>query len=250
MRARPDRERGDVSATRRATLADVARLAGVSGTTVSYILNGRAEEMRISARDPAAGPDAVAELRYRPNRSARSLRTRTTKTIGVISDFVASGMFASRMLSGANAAARALDHVLVIGETEGDPRGRERMLIDEMAERQVDGLLYVTRTTLEHEPPTSRLDSRIVMLNCVDPARAMVSVLPDERTGGRAAAEAILASGVGRRGVPGGRVTHSQRPRRTRCGWPGIAERMAESGSALSGVLPCDWAVEPAYDAW
>src|SRR6476646_6017561 len=97
------RDRGEDATSRRATLADVARLAGVSGTTVSYILNDRAEEMRSSRRTQQRVLDAVAELGYRPNRSFRSLHTRTTETIGVISDFVASGMFASRMLAGANA---------------------------------------------------------------------------------------------------------------------------------------------------
>ena len=236
-----------MSASRRATLADVARLAGVSGTTVSYIVNGRADEMRISVETQQRVREAVSELHYRPNRSARSLRTRTTKTIGVITDFVASGMFASRMLSGANAAARALDHVLVISETEGDPEV-EGLLIDEMVERQVDGVVYVTRTTLVHEPPAGRLDGRVVMLNCVDPARSMPSVLPDERAGGRAAAEALLASGL--RGdvfVVGEDPTPHAIAGLLRLA--GIGERMAESGVALSGVLPCDWAVEPAYDA-
>ncbi len=235
-----------MSASRRATLSDVARLAGVSGTTVSYIVNGRADEMRISVDTQERVRAAVAQLHYRPNRSARSLRTRTTKTIGVITDFVASGMFASRMLSGANAAARALDHVLVISETEGDPVV-ESLLIDEMVERQVDGLVYVTRTTLVHQPPAGRLDGRVVMLNCVDPAGSMPSVLPDERAGGRVAAEAILASGlrgdvfvVGEDPTPHALAGHLR--------LSGIGERMAESGIALSGVLPCDWAVEPAYD--
>ncbi len=236
-----------MTAFRRATLSDVARLAGVSGTTVSYIVNGRADEMRISVETQQRVRAAVSELHYRPNRSARSLRTRTTKTIGVITDFVASGMFASRMLSGANAAARALDHVLVISETEGDPMV-EDLLLDEMVERQVDGLVYVTRTTVVHEPPAGRLDGRVVMLNCVDPARAMPSVLPDERAGGRAAAEAILASGL--RGdvfVVGEDSTPHAIAGELRLS--GIGERLAESGMTLSGVLPCDWAVEPAYDA-
>ncbi len=236
-----------MSASRRATLSDVARLAGVSGTTVSYIVNGRADEMRISVETQRRVRAAVSELHYRPNRSARSLRTRTTKTIGVITDFVASGMFASQMLSGANAAARALDHVLVISETEGDPVV-EGLLIDEMVERQVDGLLYVTRTTLVHEPPASRLDGRVVMLNCVDPAESMPSVLPDERAGGRAAAEALLASGL-----HGDVFVVGEDPTPHALAGPlrlsGIGERLAESGLTLSGVLPCDWAVEPAYDA-
>ena len=84
------------------------------------------------------------ELDYRPNWSARTLRGSSTQTIGVISDFVASGDFASRLLSGASAAARRFDHVIVIGETLGNPEV-ERLLVEEMLDRQVDGILYATR---------------------------------------------------------------------------------------------------------
>lgn len=231
----------------RATLSDVARLAGVSGTTVSYILNGRADEMRISSETQERVRAAVAELDYRPNRSARSLRTRTTKTIGVITDYVASGMFASRMISGANAAARALDHVLVIGETEGDP-SVERLLVDEMVERQVDGLLYVTRTTVELEDPADLPGTQVVLLNCVDRDRARPSVLPDERGGGRTAAAQILTSGLsGEVYVVGEDPTPHAIAGPLRLA--GIRERLGESGVELSGVVTCDWAVEPAYDA-
>jgi LacI family transcriptional regulator len=233
--------------SKRATLTDVARLAGVSGTTVSYILNGRADEMRISADTQQRVLAAVAELGYRPNRSARSLRTRTTKTIGVITDFVASGMFASRMISGANAAARALDHVLIIGETEGDP-SVERLLVDEMVERQVDGLLYVTRTTMELEGSAGLPVNQVVLLNCVDRDLARPAVLPDERGGGRSAAAAILTSGLtGRVYVVGEDPTPRAIAGPLRLA--GIRERLGESGVELSGVVTCDWAVEPAYDA-
>jgi len=235
-----------VASFRRATLADVARLAGVSGTTVSYILNGRGEEMRISERTQQRVLDAVAELDYRPNRSARSLRTRTTKTVGVLSDFVASGMFASRMLAGANAAARDLDHVLVIGESEGDP-AVESVLLDEMAERQVDGLLYVTRTTVETAAPTA-FPGRVVMLNCTDPDRDQLSVLPDEEVGGALAAAAFLNAGIEDRIHV---VGEDPTPRaiagllRLR----GVTARLADAGRHIDGVISCDWAVEPAYHA-
>jgi LacI family transcriptional regulator len=235
-----------VSTFRRATLADVARLAGVSGTTVSYILNGRAEEMRISQRTTRRVLDAVAELGYRPNRSARSLRTRTTKTIGVISDFVASGMFASRMLAGANAAARALDHVLVIGESEGDP-AVEAVLLDEMAERQVDGLLYITRTTVETAAPTFP-GNRVVMLNCTDPTRDQPCVLPDEQAGGRTAADTFLAEGIAE-----GIHIVGEDPTPHAIAGPlrlaGVRERLMAAGHDVESVIRCEWAVENAYDA-
>ncbi len=235
-----------MSTFRRATLADVARLAGVSGTTVSYILNGRAEEMRISERTRQRVLDAVAELGYRPNRSARSLRTKTTKTIGVISDFVASGMFASRMLAGANAGARALDHVLVIGESEGDP-AVEAVLLDEMAERLVDGLLYITRTTMETTAPKFP-GNRVVMLNCTDPDRDQVCVLPDEHAGGRTAAEVFLDAGI----TDGIHVVGDDPTPRAIAGplrLAGVGERLDEAGHHIDGVISCDWAVDPAYHA-
>jgi LacI family transcriptional regulator len=241
------RNEARVASWRRATLTDVARLAGVSGTTVSYILNGRADEMRISSQTQQRVREAVDELGYRPNRSARSLRTRTTKTIGVITDFVASGMFASRMLSGANSAARALDHVLVIGETEGDP-SVERVLIDEMVERQVDGVLYATRTTVRQPAPEGVPEGRLLMLNCIDPDQLITSVLPDERAGGRTAADAILASGI-----DDGVYVVGEDPTPNALAGPlrmtGIRERLAEQHVGVSGLVKCEWSVEAAHDA-
>ena len=60
------------------TLSDVAARAGVSATTASYILNGRTVEMRISSDTEQRVRRAATELEYRPNRSARNLRTAST----------------------------------------------------------------------------------------------------------------------------------------------------------------------------
>ena len=179
--------------------------------------------MRIAGETQERVRAAVAELRYRPNRSARSLRTRSTKTIGVITDFVASGMFASQMLSGANAAARSLDHVLVIGETEGDP-SVERLLIDEMIERQVDGLLYVTRTTLELAG-TGRASGRHGRaVNCATATACGRRSCPTNAPVAVPSAHAIAASGLRTRSTSWARI-----PLRTRS--PGrCASRASSNG--------------------
>src|SRR5689334_20349297 len=104
---------------KRATLTDVARKAGVSVTTASYILNGRTEQMRISGETASKVRAAMLELDYRPNWHARTLRAAKTQTIGVVSDFLAGGAYAGEMVTGANAAARSRDHLVVIGETLG-----------------------------------------------------------------------------------------------------------------------------------
>ncbi len=232
---------------RKVTLSDVARRAGVSTTTASYILNGRSAQMRISADTEQRVREAVAELGYRPNQSARSLRTASTATIGVISDFVASGHFASQMLTGAGAAARRSGRLLVIGETEGDPDVEVR-LIEEMLDRQVDGIIYVRLVTSEIAAPALLQQHRAVLLNCVDPRGGLPAVLPDEYEGGRTAAEAVLAAGIA------GRVyVVGQDPTPEAIGGPlrlkGVRARMREAGRSLTGVVPCDWAVRAAYDA-
>ncbi len=184
-----------VSPRSKVKLSDVATRAGVSATTASYVLTGRSAEMRISETTEQRVRQAVIDLGYRPNRSAQNLRTAKTSTVGVISDFVASGHFSSQMLAGASEAARQRDHLLVIGETGGDAEV-ERMLIEEMIDRQVDGIVYVTRTGLEIQVPEKLVGTRTVLLNCFDPASPLPAYVPDEFGGGRTAASVLLDAGV------------------------------------------------------
>lgn len=232
---------------RRVTLAEVAGRAGVSATTASYILNDRSTQMRISPGTDARVRQAALDLGYRPNRSARSLRTSRTATIGLISDFAAGGHFASQMLRGAGAAAHQQDHLLLIGESEGDPEV-ELALVEEMADRQVDGILYARVATSEVHLPGALLSQNLVLLNCVDPGVGVRAVLPDEQAGGRSAAEALLRGEVrgevvlvGEDPWPG--VTSGRERRR------GVEEVLSGSGRELGGVLDCPWDVQPGYTA-
>lgn len=229
------------------TLRDVAARAGVSRTTASYVLNGLSGQVGIAPDTEQRVREVADALGYRPNRNARSLRTRTTTTIGVITDYVASGMFASEMLAGANMAARRADHLLVIGESEGDASALD-LLIDEMIDRQVDGIIYATRTALRTEFPARLAGTRAVMLNCYDPARPVPSIMPDDRAGGRGAADVLLAAGVATDVFIVGETPDSDGvagPRRL----AGIQERFAKEGHAIAGTIECLWDPEPTYDA-
>ena len=207
--------------------------------------------MRISADAEERVRTAAAQLHYRPNRVARNLRTSQTKTFGVISDFVVGSHFGSQMLTGLGAAARACDHLLVIGETGGDAEVEPR-LIDEMLDRRVDGIIYTTLVTMELAVPPVLLEHPTVLLNCVDRKTGLPAVLPDDLGGGRAAAEVLLVSGraaatfvVGEGPTPNALAG----PHRLE----GIEAAFAEFGLALSGVVPCAWTVTDSYaavDAW
>jgi LacI family transcriptional regulator len=238
---------GQVPKPRKVTLTDVAQHARVSATTASYILNGRSVEMRIASDTEARVRIAAAELGYRPNRAARSLRTKRTATVGLISDFIAGGHFSSQLLTGACAAARASDHLVVIGETGGD-LDVEDLLIDEMLDRQVDGVIVATRTALRITVNPRLAGVNTVLLNCIDLTSQVPAVLPDDLTGGSTAAGLLLDAGledgiwvVGEDPVPNA-VAGSLR-------LAGVHARLAEDDLTLAGVVPCDWEVVPAYDA-
>src|SRR5580704_14959873 len=70
--------------SRRITIDDVARHAGVGKVTVSYVLNGHSKANRISESTQQRIIAAAKELRYQPNAIARSLATRRTDILAVV----------------------------------------------------------------------------------------------------------------------------------------------------------------------
>ncbi|MEU7620248.1 LacI family DNA-binding transcriptional regulator [Micromonospora rifamycinica] len=179
-------------ARNRATLADVARRAGLSKTAASMVLNGR-EGTRLSAEAHQRVFAAAEELGYRPNLAARSLRTRKTATIAFVSDIVATTRFAGGLIRGALDAARERDHVLLITETQGDATF-EQYAIEAMLDRQVDGVIYAAMATRRLTVPPAILGGPVVLLNATSPER-LPSVLPDDERAGRTVATTLLDHG-------------------------------------------------------
>jgi len=68
----------------RATIMDVARLAGVSKVTVSYVLNGHSSSARISNPTKERVLKAARDLDYSPSAIARMMVTKKCQTIGVV----------------------------------------------------------------------------------------------------------------------------------------------------------------------
>src|SRR4051794_40153526 len=131
---------------RRVTLADVAKTAGVSSTTASLVLSGRTRELRISRDVERRVRKAAEQLQYRPNIVSVGLRTGTTRTIGFVSDTVATSRLAGDMIKGSLEAARERGVMLFIGETEGEA-DLERGLLQAMYDRQVDGIILAAMYT-------------------------------------------------------------------------------------------------------
>ncbi|MBO1740638.1 LacI family DNA-binding transcriptional regulator [Leifsonia sp. TF02-11] len=179
--------------SKRVTLADVARRAGLSVSAASMILNGR-PDTRLSQDAHDRVHAAAAELGYRPNVAARGLKTDKTHTIAFVSDLVATTRYASGLITGAIAAAESAGHVMMVLETGGEPK-RETEAIGAALDRQVDGLVFATMRARELFLPEIAFDSPAVMLNATN-ARFPRAVLPDEFNGGRSAVNALFAAGI------------------------------------------------------
>lgn len=202
--------------------------------------------MRISAEAEHRVLHAARELNYRPNLMARSLRTKLTRTIGLVSDTIASEAFAGELIRGSFSTALLHQHLLFVGETEGDDTV-ETQLVQDMLDRGVDGFVYASMYTRPARPPAILRGHRFVLLNCVAEDQRLPAVLPDERGAGRAAAGLLLEAGhrdriflVGE--TPDG--VYAARERRA-----GVEEALARAGGALAGAVECLWWPEPAYEA-
>jgi LacI family transcriptional regulator len=92
---------------------DVARLAGVSQTTVSFIVNNT-PNANISQETRDRVWAVVEALGWRPNAMARGLSLQRSHTLGLISDEVAISPHAGRMIQGAQDTAWASDKLLMV----------------------------------------------------------------------------------------------------------------------------------------
>jgi DNA-binding LacI/PurR family transcriptional regulator len=138
------------------TSFDVARRVGVSQSTVSLILGGKAAG-RVSQRTQEAVLRAAAELGYRPNTAARTLRVGRSQVVALVVPDVGNPYFAA-LLQGIEHAARQHGYAVVLVSMHDDPHWL-RLITDSLAARSVDGVLFHTLeppAALELAPFTNR----------------------------------------------------------------------------------------------
>lgn len=125
---------------KRPTQVDVARLAGVSRATVSYVLNDPTDQrIPISPETRQRVLNAIAELGYEIDARAQALRSGDTKTIGVLLPIYENPFF-WQILRGISAEAEACGYSLLLAHSSLTPE-QENQSIRELAEQRVDGLV-------------------------------------------------------------------------------------------------------------
>lgn len=181
-------------------LKDVAREAGVSSATASLVLSRKAQG-RVSKETRRRVEKAAKDLDYVGNAAARSLRTKETKTIGFLSDRIASTPYAVKMIEAANRVALDSDHLLLLINTEGQEENVKRA-VRVLNEHGVGETIVASMFHREVEIP-QKLSSDVVVLDGFTNDPAVPSIVPDEEQGARAVMQVLIDAGHRRIGYLG-----------------------------------------------
>ncbi len=122
-------------------LADIARKTGLSITTVSRVINGKAEQYRISKKTQIIVQNTAKELEYTPNMFAQYLRNNYTKTIGLLLPSFENPFFASIAAAVIREAAKSGYTVMVLDTRESPDE--EKRALETLKSRRVDGIVMV-----------------------------------------------------------------------------------------------------------
>lgn len=231
----------------RLTLEEIGRLAGVSRSTVSRVINGHHD---VSNDVKERVLQVVADTGYRPNRAARSLVSSRTGLLGLVIPSGLNNLFQDpyfgRLIQGITSAANAAEQTLSLFLFE-DRREEMELYERVIANGMVDGVL-VTATTMQ-DPIIDRMradGTRFVMIGRPD-ADTVPFVDVTNRDGARAATQHLLWHGRRRLGtIAGPSNTTGGVDRRT-----GFLDAAAEAGvDVASGLVQeADFTSGGAFDA-
>jgi LacI family transcriptional regulator len=180
--------------TRKVTVADIARKAGVSIMTVSRVINQKGD---VSPETRRRVQQIINRLDYRPSGIARSLVTRHSGTIGLVIPDVSNPFFADVAL-GAEHVAYAEGYNIYLCNTEEDPQ-RELSVVYSLEEKRVDGVVLFSRLDPRQLASIVERQTAVVLINRQAPKKSMSSSIGSVRLndmlGGRLVVRHLLERG-------------------------------------------------------
>ncbi|BAU63795.1 transcriptional regulator HrmR [Stanieria sp. NIES-3757] len=200
---------------RKISIADIARKAGVSHTTVSRALR---DSPLISLKVREEIKQLAQEMKYTPNNIAQSLQTQRTNTIGVVVTSVADPFFAE-VVEGIEQIARKANLSILLSVSHRDLE-QEIAAIENLHRRRVDGILVAdSRINKHHAKQLAQIGVPTVFINSQteEPPEIFHSVTIDDYLGARLAVEHLIDLG------------------HTRIGYLGVGDRSKSNHQRLEG---------------
>lgn len=200
---------------RRPTIADVAKKTSLSISTISLVLNNKAnvsDETRLKVRK------AIKELGYHPHHSARGLASKLTGNIGFIlteNHFFQAEPFYTRIFLGTEFEARDHNYYILL-TTVGYQKKANNIVPRFILERNVDGVIFAGKIDERLVDQIEQLGVPIVLVDYILPRKPHSTICIDNNTGACLATKHFIDGGHREIGFIGGDIGH-----------PSIAERFA-----------------------
>lgn len=213
---------------RRVSIKDVAKEAGVSASTVSYVLN-RTPTETISVDTTERVMAAVKKLNYVPNLNARSLSSRRSNLIGVLipqtepgKEFMFSNPFYGELLSSIEYTARQNGYHLLLSGTQEDQN-----YLSIAQNRGVDGIIIVGTYPGDHLNGLKAIGVPIVLVDSYVKDEAFHTIGIEDREGARMATNHLIERGHRHIAFISGSIReHGVNMKR----WQGYCDAMAAAG--------------------
>ena len=218
-----------------ATMKDIARLAQVSTSTVSHVINGsrfvsdeiREKVMRI-----------VVELNYTPSYIARSLKVKATKTIGLLVT-ATNNPFFSEVMAGVEQYCQKNQYNLIIATTGGDAK-RLQQNLQTLIHKQVDGVLLMCGDSRFQADMELTVPLPLVVMDWWFTELNADKILENSEYGGYLATKSMVDVGHQKIGIITGNLRKSVAKNRLQ----GYKKALSEANI----VLNPDWIVESHFD--
>jgi LacI family transcriptional regulator len=178
------------------TMRDVARLAGVSTSTVSAVIN---DAVVVSPQRRARVLKAMSALDYQPDAIARSLKTGRSNAIGVIVPDITNAFY-PEVIRGVEVAAQGAGFSVLLCDSSEDRAIEERHL-SALFSRRVDGVILACCANSRANELTARRHIPVIFIDRLPPSNAINSVCTDNVAAGQLAAEHLIGLGHKRIGM-------------------------------------------------
>lgn len=225
------------------TLEEIAKATGYSVPTVSRALTNNNYPVNPATRQRIV--EAAQAMGYKPNLSARSLRTDQTKTIGIIVDDILSP-FVPPMVRGIQDYLKEFDYLSLIVNCEWNPE-LEQEAITTLVSRPVDGLIFAEYSHVASNEALEQSHKPYVFVHRLFGSLVRNSIIPDDHYGAALAVKHLVALGHRRIAyINGPEGWHSAQRR-----WAGYKDELAVHDLDFDPALvqPGDWEFDGGYKA-
>jgi len=221
----------------RVTMKEIAKMAGVSITTVSMVINGK--DQSIGAETKARVLRIIEEQQYVPNGIARSMITKQTSTLGLLIPDITNPYFATMARGIEDAASQAGFHVILCNTDESLEKETEYLQL--LRKQNVDGVILVSAAVAEHAEGRILKDFKkpLIFLDRRGTDQTEASVGFENRKGAYLATKHLIEAGHRSIGCITGPLKNRSAVERYR----GYQDALIEAGIDLNS----DWVVEGDY---